>query len=298
MKYQSVVQKVSQWFVIALLLSFGFAMAQSEPSLNQVYAAAQAGKLNDAQVMIQQVLISHPNSGKAHFVRAELYARQAKFDLARESLVSAEKFSPGLPFAKPEAVQALRAQLSIKTVFNSPSASAATYSSPVTPASVTSWQLPLLLAGGTLVAGYLIFRRRTPVAAPQQPDFSNQNGLSGAQTFGMTGTGVAPPAYPSQPGYPQPGYPPQAGSGLGGKVMGGVATGLAVGAGIMAAEAIGRNLMGDHSSAAGHSSNLVNNDVQPVNGNPNMGGADFGINDGSSWDDAGSVDAGGGDWDT
>ena len=33
--------------------------------------------------------------------------------------------------------------------------------------------------------------------------------------------------------------------GLGGKVMGGLATGLAVGAGVMAAQAIGKSLMGN-----------------------------------------------------
>jgi len=294
MKYQSAVQKASQWLAIAILLSFGFAMAQSEPTLNQVYAAAQAGKLDDAQVMVQQVLISHPNSGKAHFVRAELYARQGKLDSARESLATAEKFSPGLPFAKSEAVQALRAQLSSKSAFKAQPTPAVSYSSPMSPTSPSmSWGLPLLLVGGVLVAGYFIFRRREPAAAPQQPIYPTQNSLSGPQTFGMGAAGVTPPGYPPQPGYPQ-----QAGSGLGGKIMGGVATGLAVGAGVMAAEAIGRNFMGEHNSAAGHSSNLSNNDLQPINSNPDMGGANFGVNDSTSWDDAGSSDVGGGDWDT
>ena len=84
--------------------------------------------------------------------------------------------------------------------------------------------------------------------------------------------------------------------------MGGVATGLAVGAGVMAAEAIGRNLMGKHNPAspeAGqHSSNLSNIDSPPVNSNADMGGSNFGVDDAGSWDEAGSGDAGGGgDWD-
>ena len=79
--------------------------------------------------------------------------------------------------------------------------------------------------------------------------------------------------------------------------MGGVATGLAVGAGVMAAEAIGRNLMENHNLPAGQSNNF-SNDFQPNNSNPDMGGADFGIADNGSWDDAGSADVGGGsDWD-
>lgn len=298
MKYQSIVRRAVQSIVVAMLLSFGFAMAQSEPTLNQVYSTAQAGKLDEAQVMIQQVLISHPKSGKAHFVRAELFARQNKLDLARESLATAEKLSPGLSFAKPEAVQALRSQLSSKTRPKAVSSPAANYAAAVTPASSSSssfsWGLPLLLAGGVIAAGYFMFRRRAPAPMAQQPGYVNQSGLNGPQSFGMGGGGITPPAYPPQPGYPQ-----QAGSGLGGRIMGGVATGLAVGAGVMAAEAIGRNLMGNHNPTATPSNNLSNNDFQPINSNPDMGGQNFGVNDASSWDDGGSGDAGGGgDWDS
>ena len=301
MKPESLVQRVGKWIVVASLLGFGFAMAQSEPSLNQVYATAQAGKLDEAQVMIQQVLVSHPNSGKAHFVRAELYSRQGKLDLARESLASAEKFSPGLAFAKPEAVQALRAQLSArapaKVAGNPPAQNAApaAYSAPSSAA--TSWGLPVLLAGGVIVAGYFIFRRKAQVPMAQQPAFANQGGLNGQQSFGAGGAAMQP-GYPQQAGYPQPGYPQQAGSGLGGRIMGGVATGLAVGAGVMAAQAIGKSLTGDHNENAAQSNNLGNNDLQPIASNQGMGGNNFGLNDSSSWDDGGSADAGGGDWDT
>ena len=308
MKYKSIVQRAVQWLAVAVLFSFGLAMAQSEPTLNQVYATAQAGKLDEAQVMIQQVLVSHPKSGKAHFVQAELYARQGKLDLARESLATAEKLSPGLPFAKSEATQALRSQLSSKIhpkAVNSPAvrSPAVSYAVPAIPASTSSsspsWGLPLLLAGGAIVGGYFFFRRRAPAPMAQQAGYANQGGLIGPQSFGMGGGGAMPPAYPQQPANPQPGYPPQPGSGLGGQIMGGVVTGLAVGAGVMAAEAIGRNLMGHHNSAAGQSNNLSNNDVQPINRNPDMGGSNFGVDDGGSWDDAGSGDAGSGsDWDT
>ena len=100
-----------------------------------------------------------------------------------------------------------------------------------------------------------------------------------------------------QPSYGQPAYGQPAGSGLGGRIMGGVATGLAVGAGVMAAEAIGRNLMGNHNQPTGPTDNLSNNDYQPIDRNTDMGGQNFGVNDTSSWDDSSSSDAGGGDWD-
>lgn len=328
MIYKLIVRKIAQWLAFAMLLGFGLAMAQTEPTLNQVYATAQAGKLDEAQGMIEKVLVAHPKSGKAYFVRAELFARQGKLDLARESLASAEKFSPGLPFAKSETIQALRAQISSKTgpkAVGSPAVNDATSVTPASPASSSfSWSLPLLLAGGAIVGGYFIFRRKAPAPmavqagyanqremnAPQgfgmngggvQPGYANQGGLNGPQVFGTNGGG-AQTGHPQQASSPQPGYPPQTGSGLGGRIMGGVATGLAVGAGVMAAEAIARNVMGNHnpaSPAAGpHTSNLDNNDFQPINKNPDMGGTNFGVEDTGSWDDAGSGDAGGGsDWD-
>ena len=250
--------------------------------------------------MIQQVLVVHPKSGKAHFVRAELYARQGKLDLARDSLASAENLSPGLPFAKYESSQALRSQLLSASGPRVRSSSAANYAEPATLASSSmNWARPLLLASVVIVAGYFIFRRRAPAPTAEQSSYTNQGGLSGPQSFGTGGSNAMSPSYPPQPGYPQSGYPPQAGSGLGGRIMGGVATGLAVGAGVMAAEAIGRNLMGNHNSMAGRSNNSNINDFQPINSNSDMGGANFGVDNSSSWDDAASPDVGsGGGWDT
>ena len=293
--YQLFIRFFAKLLIVGSLLGIGFAMAQAEPSMNQIYSAAQAGKFDEAQVMVQQVLISHPKSAKAFFVQAELYSRQGKLDRARESLAAAEKYAPGLSFAKPEAVQALHSQLTGKSQAKSFAGPAASYAAPQEPAqSSGSWALPLLLAGGVIVAGYFIFRRRSPLPLAQQPADMYQNGLNGPQAFGMGGNSMQPqPAYP-QPGYPQ-GYPQQTGTGLGGRIMGGVATGLAVGAGVMAAEAIGRNLMGGHNSASSQANQF--NNIEPLSTNADMGGSNFGIND-TSWDDGGSVDLGsGGDWD-
>lgn len=290
---------IANLFLVVTLMGVGFAMAQAEPTMNQIYATAQAGKLDEAQVMIQQVLISHPKSAKALYVRAELFSRQGKFDMARESLAAAEKYAPGLPFAKPEAVQALRSQLAGKAPVKTVASPAVTYAEPSAAApSSSSWVLPILIAGGVMVAGYFIFRRRNPQPSAQQPSYVNQNGLNGPQGFGLGG-GAMQPAYP-QSGYPQQGYPQQAGTGLGGRIMGGVATGLAVGAGVMAAEAIGRNLMGGHNSPTPQTDHLNNgsSSFEPIAQNTDMGGSNFGISDTSSWDDGGSADSGGSsDWD-
>lgn len=172
-------------------------------------------------------------------------------------------------------------------VTDSGSASPTHASQAPAPSNSFSWGLPLLLAGAAIVAGYFMFRRQAP--APQAPagGYVPQGGLSGPQAFGM-GNGMGGAAG----GYAQP----PAGSGMGGRILGGVATGLAVGAGVMAAEALGRNLFGGHHNGAdGRVSN--DNDYQSLsnntgNTNPDMGGADFGINDGGGWDSGG-----GGDWD-
>lgn len=318
--FQLITTKTLKWLLVASFFSLGLAMAQTEPTLNQVYATAQSGKLDQAQLMIQQVLVSHPNSAKAFFVQSELYARQANLAKAREALAAAEKLAPGLPFAKAASVQSLRAQLAAKSgpVMVSGSSTHPAALSPgdstvpvVAAASPSSWLLPLLLAVGAIGLGYFLFRKRQPEPFAPQAGLANPNGLTGPQTFGAAAGSMpyAQPAYSTQGGMTSPqtfgmgnnasamqepaGQAP--GSGLGGRIMGGVATGLAVGAGVMAAQAIGRNLVGGHAPEATAATNPGNQNFQALDQNPDMGGADFGISDTSSWD---SGDAGGsGDWD-
>jgi hypothetical protein len=298
------IQRAVRWLLLASFLSLGagFAMAQSEPTMAEIYSTAQSGKLDQAQVMVQQVLVAHPNSAKAHFVQSELYARQGNLGRAREALASAEKLAPGLPFAKPDAVQALRTQLAAKPVAGGTSANSGAPVQYAGNASSTSsgsngWLLPVLLAGGVIVAAYFVFRRKAQPQVFEQPVYNN--GLNGPQAFG-NGTAAMQPGYgPYGPGG-GPGYGQPQGSGLGGRIMGGVATGLAVGAGVMAAEAIGRNLMGGHENAPRAADSLDNQAFSNPQVNTDMGGQNFGINDTSSWDDAGSSDLGGGggsDWD-
>ena len=288
---RSIVHKLSKWLLVSALLGFGLVMAQSEPTLGQIYEAAQSGRMEQAQTMMQQVLVAHPASGKAHFVQAELFARQGKLGLARESLATAEKLAPGLPSIKPEALQSLRTQLAARPT-PAPANSAvqhrpAAVAQDSAPTSSFPWGMALALGGGAIgLAIYLTRRKPAPVYEPQPQAYASASGLSGPQGFGAANTVGATPM--QQP-YGQP-----AGSGLGGKIMGGVATGLAVGAGMMAAQAIGRTLTGNHDRPADAP---AGNDFQSANNNPDMGGENFGVNDAASWDDAGGADAGGGDWD-
>ncbi len=164
-------KSIWKWALVLGMVAGSASWAQQEPSLNDIYATAQGGKLEQAQVMVQQVLISHPNSAKAHYVRSELYARQGQLANARESLATAEKLAPGLPFAKAEAVQALRSQLSGSqgsAVVAQANAAPVTYSSSA-PSSSGGWALPVLMAGGVIAMAFIVFRRRTPDVQVLQP---------------------------------------------------------------------------------------------------------------------------------
>jgi hypothetical protein len=286
-------KKALRVLLLCLTLSTPWAMAQAEPSMSEVYAAAQAGQMDKAQAMIQQVLVSHPNSAKAHYVRAELFAREGKARLAQESLQEAERLSPGLHFAKPESVSALKAQigqLSAQANTARPAPTQAAVSQPAQSNNIM-W---LVLAGGAVLLVIWAVRSRQQAAsaatypAPYPAATPSGNVLNGPQSFGQ----------PASAGYPHPSPEP----GMGSRIMGGVATGLAVGAGVMAAEAIGRRLM-DHDDSSGHGHGASpgvgtsGGDYIPMNNtNADMGGSNFGVTDGGGWDDGG--DAGGGsDWD-
>ena len=88
---------------------------------------------------------------------------------------------------------------------------------------------------------------------------------------------------------------------MGGRLMGGLATGLAVGAGVMAAQAIGKSLMGGPEHASPPADNVGNAGYEPFTGNSDMGGQNFGMSNPDSWDDGNAVASsgdGGGDWDS
>jgi tetratricopeptide (TPR) repeat protein len=259
----------------ASLIAASLAYAAETPTLHQVYEAAQSGKMAEAQDMIQQVLKEHPNSAKAHFVDAELLAKAGQLANAKEELSTAERLEPGLPFAKPQAVQALKARISGTTQNIAPMTSAQ-------PAHEGfPWGLMLLgiglIALIAIVVRALANRNNAPVIYPG----NNPNGAS----------------YPNG----QSGYAPMApqASGMGGGLMSSLATGAALGAGVVAGEALAHHFIDGNKPeptpappAADTGSSFANA------GTDNMGGMDFGIADNSSWDDGASMAdiSGGDDW--
>jgi hypothetical protein len=286
----AVAHPVARWALLLALAAAGPAMAASDPTIDQVYQAAQSGQVAQALQMMQTVLRDHPNSGRAHYVEAELLARQGLPSRAREELAVADRLAPGLPFARPEAVQGLRRELAAPV--GAPPVVASIRPVAVPAPAPRTMGLPwavLLAVGGGALAAWLLTRLGRPAASP---------GVAGPGTYAMPAPAAAGWST-SGIGAPPPGYAAPTG-GLGRQVAGGLATGLAVGAGVMAAEAIGHSLFGGSSGAAGLQSPLAGPRYEPVFDNPpvndDLGGRDFGIDDAGSWDDAGS--GGGGDWDS
>ena len=259
----------------------GLAMAQAEPTLKQIYETAAAGKLPEAQIMVQQVLVAHPKSAKAHFVQAEMFSRQGNFPRAREALAEADKLEPGLPFVKPEVVQVLRKQLEARPsaatggtkALNAPQSrteSGASMNTTAPAGSSFPWGVALAL-GIPALAAAVYFGLKKKSAPPVATGFRNApvgnnsyntanamptaatggmgnvgNGLSGPQTFGTAGAPAPSPygqnyAQPGQAGYGQPGY----GQGQPGQQPGGMMSGMGgrVAGGLATGLAVGAGVM-------------------------------------------------------
>jgi uncharacterized protein len=270
---------LSAWLCGMALVSASVSQAAADPTLHQIYEAAQAGRVGEAEQMVDQVLRDNPKSGKAHYVAAEIYARGGNFPRARSELSSAEQIDPGLPFVTNAAsVASLKRELAANHV--PPGWSA--YERPHSDSGLPWGSILLVLLGVGIV--WVLIRRR----------------VQGSPYGSYQGGGVPP--VPGQPGYGSPGspyYPGGGGSGL----MGSLGTGLAIGAGVAAGEELVHHVLdGNHSSGVINSAGAGElGDSAPQNGD--MGGQDFGVGDSNSWSDSsggdgGSFDSGisGDDW--
>jgi uncharacterized protein len=269
------------FFLLASVAMTGNAAAAADPSLHDVYQAAEAGQFKRADAMMDQVLKDHPNSAKAHFVESELLAKEGRMDMAKAELATAERLSPGLAFAKPEAVRELKARLA-------PAAAALPSAGrPPQPANDFPWGYWLL--GGLVAAAFVFFIRSlmrprvVPGAGYGVPATYGAGG--GTQTFGAGGVG------PMGPTAPMAGT----GGGIGSGMLGGLATGVAVGAGVVAGEALMHRIFDGGAHHPDTQQPLQSVDAPAGLPNDDMGGTDFGIADGGSWDDGGSS-GGGDDW--
>ncbi|MDP2027769.1 lipopolysaccharide assembly protein LapB [Sulfuriferula sp.] len=260
----------------------GAAYAEGVPSVHEVYQAANAGKLDDAHTMIEQVIQAHPDSAKAHFVDAEILARQGAMEKAESEFTKAEKLAPGLNFAHPEAVQALRSKIA---AFHAQKpqqipAGAGLMTSAPDAAKPFPWNL-LLLGVGAAGVVFLVLRAMKPKAAAPATSYPAP-GAAPMPSTGWSSTGGTT----SAPGYGGAAPMAPTSGGLGSSIVTGLATGAAVGVGVVAGEALVHHFMegGQSGNAAAPAAPAAvpPAPVQPAN---DMGGSDFGVSDNGSWDD-------------
>jgi uncharacterized protein len=252
-------RKSSAPFILALALaSAGPVLAAPDPTMDQVYQAVRAGHVVQAEQMMTQVLRDHPQSAKAHYVAAEVYARAGDEPLARQELSTAQRLEPGLPFVRAESLQALQRQLSQEL----PVRTGAGYSNPRAAFSMNT----MLLVLGGVFALWLLFRRRA-VPANAYPQYP----------------GAVPAGAAMGPGYAAPG--------MGSGIAGGLASGLAVGAGVVAGEELARHFL-DRPGAtlpdtvpSPDNADLGGNDFGVSNSNSwdDGGGSDGGGGGGGDW---------------
>jgi hypothetical protein len=282
MNIRHLIKALAGVFATAILLSSNLAFA--EATLPEVYKAVQSGQMAKADAMMKEVLQNHPNSAKAHYVASELYLKEGKVEVARNHFMKAQNLAPGLPFAQPESVQKLQVQLANGAGGSASAGSIAGSSGSSIFSNPLFWGLIAIL-----VVGVIIVMKRRKAAAAQAYN---------APGAGYPGTPGAPAPYSGGPNGPGgPGYPgaPAAG-GMGSGLMGSLATGAALGAGMYAGQALAGSLMGGRDG--GHSNANPNNSNMNQVGGPASTDPNFGVRDGSSWDDAGgsSWDDGGGDF--
>jgi hypothetical protein len=264
-------KSLSLSLVLILAAAAGPSLA-ADPTPHQVYETARSGHLAEAQQMINEVLRDHPQSGEAHYVAAVVNAQLGNLALARQEFAKAQQLEPGLPFASRNSVRALQRQL------HGGEGSMGTQRA----ARPFPWGWLLLLLGGVAFLWSLLRRRA-------------QQGVYRTFPTGTMGPNAPPGSYggPGGPGaMPPGGVMPGTGSGM----LGGLATGLAAGAGLAAGEEVIHRVMDrDRPDGAVPGAGASEPDAD----NSSMGGADFGVDDGSSWDEGasgGDAGDGGDDW--
>jgi uncharacterized membrane protein YdfJ with MMPL/SSD domain len=264
---------------MSLLLTSVMAIA-AEPTIHEVYEAFHSGNQTEAHEMINKVLNAHPNSAKAHFVDAEILAREGKIAEAKEELATAQRLAPGLPFAKPSSVSAITQALSQNDnnkLINSIGSNYEKQKKEHFP-----WMLLMVVVAAIVIVIMIVksfftnnSQNRNYDSSPQP--YRNSNYPQGFQNNGPVGQ----PNYVNQP------YPQQ-NTGMGGGIMSGLATGAAVGVGVVAGEALAHHFMDDSNSDHKSQNNNSNDDDLNKNRNNIQDDNDFGMSDTSSWDDSSS----------
>ncbi|MCW8307462.1 tetratricopeptide repeat-containing protein [Acidiphilium sp. PA] len=201
-----------------LMFGHGIASAQTTQTPQQIQIMIADGHARTALADLRPILRAHPQSGVAWYLTAEAQDALGNRPAARTALAKAESAAPGLPFAKPDKVAALKAHL------------AGPAPAPLAPTGFHMNKFGLILIA--LLAVFFIVRiirrsRQTAMRPPQPYGFGNPN----------MGMGNQPPYGPAGP--------TASGSGLGSALLSGLATGAA----FVAGERIVGDLLGNQNAS-------------------------------------------------
>lgn len=248
--------------LIAGCVLIGSGAAAAEPTLHDVSQAVKGGDYVEAQHLMDDVLKLHPDSARAHFVEAQILVREGHMSNAESELTAAERLNPTLSIARPSALTELR-----EAIARSQAPAHAVHDAPLRSNFLITRVLP---ATALLLGIALLLRSRNRSSWPPR----NPTSMSPTPVYNTAGVGAFNP--PSVSG----------GSGI----LGSLATGAAVGAGMIAGESLmNRFLDGGHRSAGFFQPEAVDDaDGMSVGPRYDWGGDDFGVSDTSTGGDDGS----------
>src|ERR1700733_1276535 len=188
-------KRIAAPLALVVALACAGPVLAADPTVDQVYQAARAGHLDEAQQLMDQVLKDHPNSAKAHYVEAELSAKAGNLARGRTELATAQRLDPSGAFAKPEALAALQRELAGRGAMRGPTGYYPAAPRPVERSSSFPWPIILLVVAGVVIAWALLARRRPP-QYPQYPgSVPPPGGVPGGGYGGPGPAGYGPGGY-------------------------------------------------------------------------------------------------------
>jgi predicted Zn-dependent protease len=85
-------------------------------SLQEAESAVQQGHFGRAEAMIQHVIVANPENARAHYLYAELLARDGKISAATDEARAARRLDPDIRFTDPANFRLFEAMLSEQQV--------------------------------------------------------------------------------------------------------------------------------------------------------------------------------------
>jgi len=280
--------------IAGMALALAALGAWALPTLEQVENEVRLGHLTNAEAMMREVVTAKPGSARAHYIYAEVLARNGNFAAASEQARLARQADPQKFTAFESLLARQGASTASRTAARTPATGPADRAVAPPASGLPGWIWGALLAIAAVVLWRGFSRSRAGTTSGMAA--GSVYGAPGAVGTGV-GTGYAP--YGSNPPYGPAGVPGARSGMLGAGLAG--AGGFA--AGMLADEVLHRHRDGGR---AGALDNLGPSGLGPMASDPaamdlesrpvDFGtGADWGGDSGAA--DAGSFDTGGGsDW--